>query len=168
MGLAVSNLESIESFRGHLAAWFLIIFGLFYFLWGIRRAFRGRAHEHFHLHQTGDGHFHSHNHIGEHLHIHSSESKSLTPWILFIIFVFGPCEPLIPLVMYPAAKSNMFLVVLVVLIFGLVTIATMLAVVLSAFYGLSKLQFRKAEKFSHALAGLVVFLCGVAIKFFGL
>ncbi|MCM8821750.1 MAG: sulfite exporter TauE/SafE family protein [Candidatus Omnitrophica bacterium] len=168
MGLAVSNLESIESFRGHLAAWFLVIFGLFYFVWGIRRAFRGRAHEHFHLHQTGDGHFHSHNHIEEHLHIHSSESKSLTPWILFIIFVFGPCEPLIPLVMYPAAKGNMGQVVLVALIFGFVTIATMLIVVLTGFFGLSRLPFHKFEKFSHALAGFIILLCGIAVKFLGL
>jgi len=30
-------------------------------------------------------------------------------WALFLIFVFGPCEPLIPLIMYPAAKLNFIL-----------------------------------------------------------
>ena len=34
-------------------------------------------------------------HHGEHMHPHLV-GASLTPWALFVIFVFGPCEPLIP------------------------------------------------------------------------
>ncbi|MGB9641886.1 MAG: sulfite exporter TauE/SafE family protein [Candidatus Ratteibacteria bacterium] len=168
LGVAVLKLESIESFRGDLSTWFLIIFGFTYFAWGLRQAFLRKSHEHFHQHQTGNAHAHSHKHIGDHVHIHNTEAKSLTMWVLFIIFVLGPCEPLIPLVMYPAARGNMTQVVLVALSFGLLTIATMLTVVLISFYGLSKLPFHKFEKYSHALAGLVVFLCGIAVKFLGL
>ncbi len=168
LGIAVFRLESVESFRGELAEWFLIIFGFTYFIWGIYRVLRGKSHEHFHLHETGNAHLHPHKRIGDHLHIHNSETKSLTPWILFIIFVFGPCEPLIPLVMYPAARGNMIQVTMVALIFGFVTITTMLTVVLISFYGLTKLPFHKLEKYSHALAGLIIFLCGAAVKFLGL
>jgi sulfite exporter TauE/SafE len=168
LGIAVFKLEAIESFRGELAAWLLIAFGFTYFIWGIHRAIRSRPHEHLHLHESGEVHSHPHQHIGDHSHVHSSKSGNLTPWVLFTIFVFGPCEPLIPLVMYPAAKGNMITVAIVASIFGLTTIATMLGIVLSASYGLSKLPLRKLEKYSHALAGLTIFLCGGVIKFLGL
>lgn len=167
-GIAVFNLERIESFRGELAAWLLIAFGFAYFIWGIHQAIRNRPHEHPHLHENGVVHVHPHRHTGEHSHVHHSKSGTLIPWVLFTIFVFGPCEPLIPLVMYPAAKGNMIMVATVASIFGLTTIATMLSVVLVSFYGLSGLPLRKLERYSHALAGLTIFVSGGAIKFFGL
>ncbi len=40
LGVAVGRLEAIESFRGNLAAWALIAFGLLYAAWGLRRAYR--------------------------------------------------------------------------------------------------------------------------------
>ncbi|GAI12193.1 unnamed protein product, partial [marine sediment metagenome] len=59
------------------------------------------------VHVDGEKHDHIHAHKVEHSHVHDEKKgTSLTPWILFIIFVFGPCEPLIPLVMYPAKKKR--------------------------------------------------------------
>lgn len=80
----------------------------------------------------------------------------------------GPCEPLIPLIMYPAAKSSVLAAVVVAMVFGLVTITTMLACVMASYVGLSKISFPRAERYSHALAGLTILLCGGAIKFLGL
>ena len=168
VGIAVFKLETIEAFRGEIAAWLLIAFGFTYLIWGIHRAIRHKPHEHPHVHENGAVHSHSHQHVGEHTHVHTSKSANITPWILFIIFVFGPCEPLIPLVMYPAAKGNILSVVIVASVFGLTTITTMLAVVLVSFYGLSKLPVRRLERYSHALAGLTILFCGSAIKFLGL
>jgi len=168
LGIAVFKLEVVESFRGELAAWLLIAFGFAYFIWGLHRVIRHRTHEHFHVHESGEPHLHPHKHLGDHSHPHSSELGSLTPWVLFTIFIFGPCEPLIPLVMYPAAKNNMMSVVMVVSIFGLTTIGTMLSIVLASFYGLSRLPLRQLEKYSHALAGFAILLSGGAIKFLGL
>ena len=174
LGIAVFKLEAIESSRGDIAAWFLIAFGLTYFIWGIHRAVRMRHHEHPHPHKDGEIHSHGHEHISSHSHIHTSKSSnvtswsSLTPWVLFTIFVFGPCEPLIPLIMYPAAMHNMTSVAIVASIFGVTTISTMLGIVLASSYGLSKLPVSRIEKYSHALAGLAILLCGGAIKFLGL
>ena len=106
--------------------------------------------------------------MSDHSHIHTSKSISLTPWVLFTIFVFGPCEPLIPLIMYPAARNNMMAVALVAAVFGVVTISTMLVMVLVSSYGFSKLSLRRLERYSHALAGLTILLSGGAIKFLGL
>ena len=166
LGIAVFSLEKIETFRGEIAAWMLIAFGFTYFVWGLHRALRGRRHTHIHLHQDGEAHEHDHNHLGGHTHV--TDYRKLTPWVLFTIFVFGPCEPLIPLIMYPAARHSVPGVVAVALIFGLVTISTMMAVVMTSHFGLEKLPMQKLERYSHALAGFAIFASGGAIKLFGL
>ncbi|MCK4502203.1 MAG: sulfite exporter TauE/SafE family protein [Desulfuromonadales bacterium] len=169
LGIVVFKLESIESLRGDMAAWFLLVFGLLYFIWGIRRALQVRSHEHQHEHADGVIHSHHHSHLGGHSHVHDQgKSAHVTPWVLFVIFVLGPCEPLIPLIMYPAAKLSTVAVIIVAVVFGLVTIVTMLACVMASFYSFSKLSFPQGQRYSHALAGLTVFLCGGAIKFLGL
>jgi len=168
LGIAVFKLEAIESFRGDLAAWLLLAFGFAYFIWGLHRALRSRRHEHLHLHESQEAHSHIHAHVSDHSHVHPMKSGNLTPWVLFIIFVFGPCEPLIPLLMYPAARHDVMGVVVVALIFGSITIATMLGVVLASYFGLSRLPVRGLERYAHALAGLVIFASGGAIKFLGL
>ncbi len=169
LGIAVSKLESVESFRGSLAAWALIAFGLVYFVWGVRRAVRYKSHEHSHTHEEGIDHVHDHDHTKEHMHVHIGKStKSITPWILFTIFVLGPCEPLIPILMYPAAKSSLSGLLLVTGIFGGVTILTMLGVVLVATFGFNFVPSTKLERYTHAIAGATICLCGVSIQFLGL
>lgn len=169
LGIAVTKLEALESFRGNLAAWGLIAFGLMYFVWGLRRALRNRPHKHPHFHKDGDNHVHEHIHTEEHVHVHSSEGAiNITPWILFTIFVFGPCEPLIPILMYPAAKSSLSGLILVTSVFGGVTIMTMLGIVLISSLGINILPMERLERYNHALAGATIFLCGIAIQFLGL
>jgi sulfite exporter TauE/SafE len=145
-GIAVNRLEIFESVRGSIAAWMLIAFGLVYFVWGIRKAIKDHSHEHHHM----------------------DKERDITPWILFTIFIFGPCEPLIPLLMYPAAKYSMLGVILVVIVFGLITISTMLGIVLISIYGTNIINIHKMERYAHALAGGIILFCGLAIKFLGL
>lgn len=170
--IAVFELEAIESMRGDFAGWMLIIFGLSYFAWGIHNLIRGKL-GHTHLFGTHKHRYHGHNHEhdhgdSEHSHDHKHAHRENTPWLLFVIFVLGPCEPLIPLLMYPAARSSWADVVLVTLIFGVVTIATMLSVVMVSVWGLAKIQLTSFEKYIHPVSGLVIFFCGIAIKFWGL
>jgi sulfite exporter TauE/SafE len=169
LGLAVKKLEIIESFRGNIAPWGLIAFGLAYTVWGLRRAYRNLPHSHHHTHFGIDTHSHSHKHYDEHSHIHNDETTfNITPWVLFAIFVFGPCEPLIPLVMYPAAKNNFSGLILVTFVFGAVTIATMLSLVLLSRAGVNFIPLAGAQRFAHAIAGATILLCGLAIQFLGL
>jgi len=169
MGLAVKKLELIESARGNLAAWLLIAFGLAYLVWGLRRAYRSQPHMHTHVHTGQTAHTHRHSHHQKHSHVHNGKStSSITPWTLFVIFVFGPCEPLIPILMYPAAKNGLFSVLLVALVFGTATIATMLGVVLLASTGVNFLPLARVQRFAHVIAGATIFLCGLAIQFMGL
>ncbi len=168
VGIAVFKLEAIESFRGDIAAWFLLAFGFTYFIWGLHMAIRNKPHKHIHKHHDQATHEHLHVHTTGHSHLHEAKKKDITPWIIFTIFVFGPCEPLIPILMYPAAKGNMASVALVAAVFGITTISTMLILVLIFSYGIVKLPLLRLERYSHAFAGLVIFLCAAAIKFFGL
>ncbi|MDD5088066.1 MAG: sulfite exporter TauE/SafE family protein [bacterium] len=168
-GVEVLKLTALESVRGEIAGWLLFGFGLAYMLWGIRRALRSKARTLVHAHESAHDADHSHeSHVhGRHTHVHP-ETASITPWVLFTIFVFGPCEPLIPLIMYPAATSSVFSVIAVAVIFSLVTLGTMLALVYAASRGLEFVSFRRVERYSHALAGFVVALCGAGIQFLGL
>lgn len=169
MGIMVKKLEIIESFRGNLAAWLLIAFGLVYFVWGLRAAYKNKPHTHSHFHGEEETHKHEHSHHDEHTHVHLDKSKAnITPWVLFIIFVFGPCEPLIPILMYPAAKSSWGGVLMVTAVFGLTTISTMMALVLIARTGISLVRLNPLQRFAHSIAGATILLCGLAIQFLGL
>jgi len=168
-GLVVSKLEFVESFRGNIAAWLLIGFGLVYMAWGLRRAYHKHAHAHRHVQIRQAEHSHDHSHLGDHAHVHESEAAaSVTPWALFVIFVFGPCEILIPVLMYPAAENGWLGVLLVTFVFGTATIGTMLGVVFLSRAGVSFLPLARIERFTHAIAGATICLCGLAIQFLGL
>lgn len=164
-GWALSGLVAIEEVRGSLAGWLLLGLGLAYTAWGIRRAIRGaHRHEHVHAHADGTLHRHEHDHRAEHGHPHFGRvGRLLGPWSIFVIFVLGPCEPLIPLLMYPAAHGGWATVAAVALVFAVATIATMLAVVAVGALGLSKLPAAHLERWSHALAGAALALCGLAV-----
>lgn len=159
-GIALFKLEAFEGFRGDLAAYAFILFGLVYFIWGIRRAVINKPHKHKHIHDDGTMHLHEHNHANDHDHIHK---KNITPWILFTIFVLGPCEPLIPVLMYPAAETSTAGMIFIAVIFAIVTISTMLAVVLIITFGFNFVKLGSLERYSHALAGAIVLLSGIAI-----
>jgi len=168
LGYGLERVQFIEEWRGNLAAWAMIAFGAVYLAWGLNRAARAVEHSHTHAHDTGS-HAHVHSHDAAHAHPHGeTEGFKLTPWVLFTIFIFGPCEPMIPLVMYPAAQHSWTDVWLVTGVFSLLTIGSMLVVVLLALKGISLLPTRKLERFNHAVAGGTILLAGCAIQFLGL
>ena len=155
-GVEILKISKLESVRGDIAGWLLLGFGLAYMIWGMRVAVKKRSSL-----------THTHGAI-THTHLGHEETTNITPWVIFTIFVFGPCEPLIPLLMYPAARSDAFSVFAVCTTFALVTIGTMSAVVITSLRGLSFLPLQNIGRYSHALAGFAVFLCGVAVSFVGL
>jgi len=167
LGTRLASLEWFESVRGGLAAWLLIGFGLMYTAWGLRQAYRNRPHTHWHSH-GGSTHSHEHSHQDQHAHVHESGKTSLTPWIIFVIFILGPCEPLIPLLMYPAAKESMLGVLLVAGVFGLVTLVTMTLAVMVVSLGMNTIKLKRFERFNHAVAGSTILICGLSVAFLGL
>lgn len=163
LGFTVGRFESIEAFRGTIAAWGLIAFGLLYMVWGVRRATRGHTHSHPHEHADGGAHVHEHDHRSEHLHPHVN-GRSATPWVLFTIFLLGPCEPLIPLLMLPAMRGEWGTVWWVTAVFSFVTLATMVGAVLAIERGARRLALGRLARWGHAIAGATVLACGLAIE----
>lgn len=168
-GASLQRLQWFEGLRGDLAAWALIAFGLAYMAWGLKLAWRNRQHSHEHLHADGTRHRHTHAHHArdEHAHAHipldTDSARSITPWALFVIFVLGPCEALIPLLMFPASQHSWWVAAAVVVAFAAATIATMMLVVYLGLRGLERVHLAAAERYSHALAGAALSLCGVGI-----
>jgi hypothetical protein len=88
--------------------------------------------------------------------------------VLFTIFILGPCEPLIPLLMYPAAQNSAAGVALVAVLYTIATLATMAAAVFLTSAGFARLPLGILERYLHALAGAAILACGAAIQFLGL
>ena len=168
LGYGISQIEGFESVRGSLAGWAFFIFGFAYMAWGIFKAIKNKPHTHIHFHSDGESHIHEHTHHTEHVHVHSKSTQLLTPWVLFIIFVLGPCEILIPLVMIPAANHDTNGIVAVSLLFSVITILTMCAAVMVGYYGLKILPTAKIDRYMHAIAGATICLSGFAILFLDL
>jgi nickel/cobalt exporter len=164
LGISLNRLESIESFRGEIVAWMLFAFGLAYTLYGIYKYFKSSHHAHLPK-------FLMPKQIREMHHLPVEEKQEdntkLTPWILFLIFVFGPCEVLIPLLLFPAYEHQVLSMFIVSLVFGIVTISTMMVMVYLGNKGATLIRFRNHERYVHLLAGLVILMSGTGMLFLG-
>jgi nickel/cobalt exporter len=165
-------LEWVEGLRGDMAAWALVSFGLVYTAWGLRRGYRKKTHTHWHSHGA-EHHAHVHTHESDHAHVHGAQDgndqrRSMAGWMIFIVFVLGPCEPLIPILMFPAAKESVVGLVAVTSVFAVVTVLTMLAAVAVSVWGLQSVRMPKMERFSEAIAGGTITMCGLSIAVLGL
>jgi sulfite exporter TauE/SafE len=168
LGAQLATLVQIEGVRGSLAGYALLAFGLVYFAWGMKKAGRGHVHSHVHVHDDVV-HDHEHDHHKDHAHVHEAGARnSITPWAMFIIFVLGPCEALIPLFMYPAAQQSAGLVAAVAIVFSVFTLLTMLVCVAITTVGLDRFRLPKSGRYAHAVAGASVAICGAMISFLGL
>lgn len=167
LGIGLNKLEAIESHRGNMVGWMLLVFGFGYLIYGIYRYLKKGGHSHLpnflvpkkvrEMHQIA---------------LHSDEKNhedvtKLTPWILFLIFVFGPCEVLIPLLMFPAAEYSIMGIAAVSIVFGIATILTMMTVVLLGIKGTSIIKFKNGERYFHIIAGLVILISGIGMQFLG-
>lgn len=153
--------------RGSAAAWVLIVFGTLYAAWSFARERRG--HRHTHMHVGGVVHTHAN---GQAHHHHSDEgaavpdARVITAWSLFIIFLLGPCEPLIPLLMAPAIDMGVRAAVPVVIAFSVTTVGTMLVLVTLGHYGIKMRAMQRLDAHVGTLAGLAIAVSGVAIQLF--
>jgi len=172
IGTGLDKLEFIEGMRGSIASWLIVGFGLSWAAWALVRQRRGHSHSHGHAHSDGTLHDHLHDHQSEHVHAHAApggKRVGLTAfWSLFLIFAFGPCEALIPMLMYPAMEGAWSSVVLVTAVFGLTTIGTMVAVVAIAYAGALRVSLDRFQRHADVFAGLTIALTGAAIPLLGI
>ena len=164
IGVSAGLIDKIEGGRGDIVKWLLLAFALAYIIYGLKR---GLTWNKVHRHDDGTVHSHSHGLFG---HSHSRDvSNDANFWIVFIIFAFGPCEALIPLVVEPASRSDWFGVFFISVVFSVATIATMLVMVCSFLLGIGKLNLSGEffPRWGSAITGLVICSCA-ALMFCGL
>ncbi len=150
------SLETIEAIRGGFAAWALTVFGFTYALWGLRKIISGRKAVKEHTENVGQN-------------SNYGKKQSVLGWTLFLIFVFGPCEPLIPFILFPETSVSVNQIIAVTSVFGAATLLTMLTVVTFATAGLKRFPLHNFfSRFGHTLAGSIVGCCGLAMTFLGL
>jgi sulfite exporter TauE/SafE len=164
MGISLNRLEAVESFRGELVGWMLFAFGIIYTVYGLYKYMK--SSHHLHLPK-----FLVPRKIRDLQHLPTEDQEKdntkITPWILFLIFVFGPCEVLIPMLIFPAYENSTFGMLAVALVFGIATIATMMLAVWVGHKGVALVRFRKHEKYWHLIAGIIILISGSGIVFLG-
>lgn len=146
-GVALHHFQGAEAWRGSVAIWLLIGFGLAYALWGLKHA----------------QHHHPHVSVQEAMTVYAARRV----WILFAILVFGPCEPLIPL-MFLAVQHGMGMVFVTSAVFSVVTVAMVVGQSCLSYAGVQWIRAPWMERYAHALAGLVIALTGLFVLVLGI
>lgn len=142
LGLALHRMEGTEAWRGTAGIWLLIGFGVAYAVWGFKHA----------------QHHHPHVSVSEVAKAYATRRV----WMLFAIMVFGPCEPLIPL-MFVASKHGLATVGIVSLVFSLVTIAMVVGQSCLSYAGVRLINAPWMERYAHALAGVTILLTALFV-----
>lgn len=139
LGFSLTKLKGIEGHRGEIALWLLIGFGIAYMIWGLKKGREKKDTD-----------------------MKALRSKTVAVWTMFAIIVLGPCEPLVPLVFlgYNYGHTG---IILVSVVFSIITIIMMLTQSLLAFLGIQWIKNDIAERYAHALAGLVIALTGIFV-----
>lgn len=176
LGVTTDSLLRIESVRGELAAALLVAFGLSYTAWALRpRRRRGGGGPAGRTALAGDAREAVADPApppeggpdgGE-----TGDIRGVTAWALFVVFVLGPCEPLIPLMVVPGLAGDWMAVAAVAAVFGLLTIGVMLAAVSAAWHGIGwigRSARHRGGQLAHAAAGLAVTASGAAVLWLGL
>lgn len=146
-GWTFSELAGLDAARGTLAAWLLLGFGSLYAWRALARGSRERRHAHPHA---------------------AAMTGAVTGWALFLIFLFGPCEPLVPLLLASASAAGRPATLAVASAFTLATLGAMLAIVFALRQGASRLALPRWRRHGHAAAGASIAFCGFAMLTVGL
>lgn len=161
LAMETKALEWLTEFRGGFAAWSLLIFGILYTIWGI-------IHGGHHHGKNAKGHTHGGNAFTRRLasfiqsRVNPEKANTIISVVVFLIFAFGPVEPLIPLLMVPSSAYGLGAAFLVSMVFMAGTILTMLILVVGTLHGL-KFVPKIFQTHGHSLAGVTLAISGLAM-----
>lgn len=170
LATGLASLHWFEQARAGWAATGLIVFGVVYSikaLWDIRVK---SPHRHVHIHADGTVHRDLHGHGASHAHWSSLTlaRRGGVTFALFVVFLLGPCEALLPLMTAPSLLNDAGASLLVALTFGCATLVTMNVLITLGWYGLRSSWLFKLEPHMHWLAGAIIALSGIGIQYGGL
>ena len=142
-----ASVEYFQHFRGDIAQFVFLGFALAYTVFGLKRGLRSDAAAACSCRCRAE----------------DKMKNAATLGALFLIFLIGPCDVLIPLVIFPALSFDWWGVLLVACVFSLATIASMLLMVSVILYGLKFVPFRggRLERWSSFITGVVLLVCAL-------
>jgi len=140
LGLSLKSLEWFEGTRGEVAGWLLILAGIFYFIWSLRRKYH-----------------HHHPEISP-----AQVKRTVAFWTLVGLFVLGPCEPLIPL-MFVAVQISWPAVIISATVFLILTVIMMEVLVLAGVEGIRLIPVKLSHRLGNVVASLFIVALGVAL-----
>ena len=146
-GWALHRLEGVEAWRGSAVIWLLIGFGVAYALWGLKHA------------------QHPHPHVSVQDAVKVYATRRL--WMLIAILVFGPCEPLIPL-MFLTYKQGWAAVWIISAVFSVMTIGMVVGQSCLTYAGVRVIHAPWMERYAHTLAGIVIVLTAIFVWLAGI
>jgi hypothetical protein len=163
-GWSLSKITWFENIRGGISGWAMLLLGIGYTTYAFIQLKKNRLHKHFDVYDDGSMYVYEHQHGSA---VYPNQKRRVTPWIMFIVFVLGPCEPLIPLLSFPAAQHSVYGITLLISIFTAFTLIAMVTMVLLGYYGISFFQSSKLEKYMNVLAGTTIMICGSGMLVLG-
>jgi hypothetical protein len=162
-GWSLSALTTLQQWRGGLAGWCLFASGLVYLIWLQFPAGRRRSHAHFEPGADGGIVVYAHRHGQA---VAPNNRRRLTPYILFVIFVLGPSEPMIPLLFAPGLKGSWAGVILLIACYTTATLATMVVMVLLVHFGAAS-RLRTWDRLGSHLSAMALVICGAGMLWLG-
>lgn len=180
LGVALSSLEWFEAARGYWVAWALVGFGCVYAMAAIVNLRRRTPHRHPHVLTDGtvQRRFHGHglverSNVSHHApETNGEQDKAVLRngnivASLFVVFLLGPCEALLPLMTAPTLRGDVTSGLLVALVFGAATLTTMLTLVAVGWFGMKWHKLMNLEPHLHWISGMAIASSGLAILVLG-
>jgi len=164
IGFSLSKIDGLNEVRGGLASWAIFIFGVLYLLYGLYGVYKEKKHKHFDLYDDGSVYVFEHDHKQM---TYPTNRRKVTPWILFLIFLLGPCEVLFPLLTYPAVEQSTSNMLILIGVFLSTTVSTMILVVSLMYFGFKLIKIDWLEKYVVPISGLSIAVCGIGMVFLG-
>jgi nickel/cobalt transporter (NicO) family protein len=188
LAVTLTALEGFQEARGYWVSWALVAFGTLYAIVSLARLKRKTSHRHIHVHADGNIHRHPHGHgdmsseAPRQHHAHVAKDESVHTLVgtlnkpmrgkvvagLFIVFLLGPCEALLPLMTAPALRQDAAAGLLVAGVFGAATLTTMVGLVTAGWFGMRGDCLTRFEPHLNWASGVAIAMSGLCVQFLGL
>lgn len=147
LGLGQTVLAGLGDTLAGGATLALLLFGVVYAVWGLRRASRRR------LPGLGDD--------------GSRETPRLAVPALVTLFALDPCLPLLPLAAAAAATHGLLAALVVTVVYAAATLTVMVALAVPARLGAGAFRSPWTDRWADALAGGVIVIVALAVRLAG-
>jgi hypothetical protein len=84
---------------------------------------------------------------------------------LLVVFLLGPCEPMIPVLLVPAATHSFAAIIIVTAVFIVTTMVTLAAMVSLAYAGIGLFEFNFVKRYIHVFSGMAISFSGLILIF---